>query len=112
MKKILILSLILISYFRFYGQQVDWKLIDNKEQEYDITSSYFFSEDNSLSCLFMRPAARRSQKTFENYALRTYNSDFSKYSQANIPPETPNLFLIKPYKNNVMIIGCDATTRV
>jgi len=108
MKNILIFGLILLSYSSIYGQKIDWKQIDSKQEDFNLTSTYFLSDDNSFCALFEKPAAFISPKTFENYVLRTFNSDFSKYTQVNIPPETPDRFFLKPFKNYTIISGCDA----
>jgi hypothetical protein len=107
MKKILLIGIIMFTYCSIYAQKIEWKQIDSKEEEFNITSTYYLLNDNTFCALFVTHPAKRSEKTFENYVLRTYNSDYSKFSEIGIPPETPNRFIVEPFKEYTMIYGCD-----
>jgi hypothetical protein len=107
MKRIILIGILLVNCCSIYAQKVDWKQIDNKEDEFNLTSTFYLLNDNTFCALYVTPPAKRSKKTFENYVLRTFNNDYSDYSEIGIPPETPNRFIVQPFKDYTMIYGCD-----
>jgi hypothetical protein len=104
MKKITFLLLSIIVCINISAQKLEWIKVDDRNDDYRIR--YLLKMENQTNCaVFSSQKLKPFTPIKEQHYLRSYNADFSKYSQMTIPAETPENFSIDVFRNYVVLYG-------
>jgi len=94
----------IISILLYSQNNIQWKILDDNEGEYNFQSIFHVSEKGQKA-VFTIPHNRLFRKTKHNIFVRNYNADMTSYTELGIPPESPQLVSIKGFRNYNVILG-------
>jgi len=102
-----------ISTMLLYSQNnIQWKIIDDNEGEYNFQSIFHVSEKGQKAVLTI-PHNKLFRKTRHSIFVRNYNADMTNYTEVGIPPESPELVSIKEFRDYNIILGSmDDNTKI
>ncbi len=105
MKKSLLLITLILNILQLSAQKtIEWNKIDDEKNQYDFKYFIKYSVD-AYKAVFAIPEVKPFQSLKNQVFIRTYNTDFSKYTQVGIPSESPLLLSVKSFRNYNVIYG-------